>query len=158
MTKRAPITSPSVRAQALSRQPGVIEPPAHAPLHTDAAPFWPDIVAQRSREEWTPHDLAFAADLANTMAQLADNRRRLRTEGEVSKSAGGSPMTNPRVGVVNSLHAQVKAARQSLGLHSAAKGDHRDTLKRRAHAKALDDIADDVATDDLLAKPTGPVQ
>lgn len=154
MTKRPRIDSAAAQTAILSEVRRPIVPPAHVPLEADAGPFWTDIVASRSREEWASHDLAFAADLANAMASLAANRRKLRAEGETSVSAGGNPTTNPRVGVVNSLHAQVKAARQSLGLHSAAKGDQRDTLKRRAMAQALDDTADSVADDDLLARPS----
>lgn len=153
MTKKHRIDSVAAQVAIMGQARVPIEPPAHVPLEPDAAGFWADIIASRSREEWALHDLTFAADLANTMAQLAANRRTLRKEGETTVSAGGNAMTNPRVGVVNSLHAQVKAARQSLGLHSAAKGDQRDILKRRAHAKALDEAADGAADDALLARP-----
>lgn len=153
MTKKHRIDSVAAQAAVMAQGRAPIEPPAHVPLEADAAGFWTEIIAARSREEWAAHDLAFAADLANTMAQLAANRRALRKEGETTTSAGGNPMTNPRMGVVNSLHAQVKAARQSLGLHSAAKGDQRDVLKRREHAKALDEAADGAAEDTLLARP-----
>lgn len=154
MTKKARIDSVAAQVAIMAQCRSPIEPPAHVPLEPDALAFWTDIIASRSREEWAAHDMTFAADLANTMAQLALNRRTLRKEGETTVSAGGNAMTNPRVGVVNSLHAQVKAARQSLGLHSAAQGDQRDILKRRAHAKALDDAADDAAADTLLARPS----
>lgn len=150
MNRKPRIDSAAAQVAVMQDRREIVAP-AHVPLEKDAGPFWSEIVAARSREEWTPHDLAFAADLANTMAMLADNRRKLRDEGSTSISKGGNPTTNPRVGVVNSLHAQVKAARQSLGLHSAARGDQRDVLNRRAKAKHLEDVAD--ATDDLIARP-----
>lgn len=152
MTKRQRITSIAAQVEIMART-GPLEPPAHVPLEPDAGGFWSDIIASRSREEWAAHDLAFAADLANAQAQLAANRRALRKEGETTVSPAGTPMVNPRVGVVNSLHAQVKAARQSLGLHSAAKGDHRDVLRRRARAQELEAAADDASGNDLLARP-----
>lgn len=150
MTKKARIDSVAAQVAIMAQSHAPLAPPAHVPLEGHAAGFWGEIISARSREEWTPHDLAFAADLANTMAQLADNRRLLRKEGETTTSAGGNPMTNPRMGVVNSLHAQVKAARQSLGLHSAAKGDQRDVLKRRAGGKTLEETVDGL--DDLLGR------
>ena len=154
MTKKQRIDSVAAQVAVMANSRAPIEPPAHVPLEPDALGFWAGIVAARSREEWAAHDLTFAADLANTMAQLAANRRALRKEGETTTSAGGNPMTNPRMGVVNSLHAQVKAARQSLGLHSAAKGDQRDVLKRRTRAQEIEDAADDAAGQDLLARPS----
>lgn len=151
MTKRQRITSIAAQVEIMAGTRR-LAPPAHVPLEADAEPFWNDIIASRSCEEWVAHDLAFAADLANAQAQLAANRKALRNEGETTVSPAGTPMLNPRVGVVNSLHAQVKAARQSLGLHSAAKGDHRDVLRRRARAKELEDAADDASAQELLPR------
>lgn len=153
MTKRQRIDSAAAQVAIMANSRAPIEPPAHVPLEPDAVEFWAGIIAARSREEWAAHDLTFAADLANTMAMLAANRKALRTEGETTTSAGGNPMTNPRMGVVNSLHAQVKASRQSLGLHSAAKGDQRDILRRRSRAQEIEGAADDAAGQDLLARP-----
>lgn len=152
MSKRQRITSIAAQVEIMAATRRLI-PPGHVPLEADAEAFWKDIIASRSCEEWAAHDLAFAADLANAQAQLAANRRALRSEGETTVSPAGTPMLNPRMGVVNSLHAQVKAARQSLGLHSAAKGDHRDVLRRRARAKELEQAADDASGQELLARP-----
>lgn len=154
MAKRQPVNSIAGQVAAMANSRAPLDPPSHVPLDPDAAGFWKDIVAARSREEWTSHDLAFAADLANAMARLHANRKALRAEGEVIANASGTPMVNPRAGVVQSLHAQVKAARQSLGLHSAAKGDQRDVLRRRALSKEAENAADDAAADDLLARPS----
>jgi hypothetical protein len=154
MAKRQPVNSIAGQVAAMANSRAPLDPPSHVPLDPDAAGFWKDIVAARSREEWTSHDLAFAADLANAMARLHANRKALRAEGEVTANASGTPMVNPRAGVVQSLHAQVKAARQSLGLHSAAKGDQRDVLRRRALSKEAENAADDAAADDLLARPS----
>ena len=154
MTKRQPINSTAGQVAAMANSRAPLDPPSHVPLEPEAAGFWTEIVAARSREEWTPHDLAFAADLANAMARLHANRKKVRAEGETTVSPAGTPMVNPRVGVVNSLHAQVKAARQSLGLHSAARGDHRDVLRRRALSQEAESAADDAAADSLLARPT----
>lgn len=130
-----------------------INPPAHAPLDDDALPFWNDIVAARAASEWNEHDLTCASDLANAMAQLVENRRLLRAEGEVLKPEGGKEFANPRVAVVHGLHAQVKTARQSLYIHGRANGRVEDVAKRRTQAKEIED-GNPLADDDLLARPT----
>ena len=132
-----------------------INPPAHAPLYEDALPFWNDIVAARAQSEWNEHDLTCASDLANTMAQLVENRRMLRAEGEVLITEKGSSYANPRVSVVHGLHAQIKSARQSLHIHGRAAGEARDVGKRRVQARAIEagsPLAGD--DEDLLARPT----
>ena len=132
-----------------------INPPAHAPLDDDALPFWNEIVAARAQSEWNDHDLTCASDLANAMAQLVENRRMLRAEGEVLETEKGSKFANPRVSVVHGLHAQIKSARQSLYIHGRAAGEARDVGKRRAQAREIE-AGSPLATDDeaLLARPT----
>lgn len=129
-----------------------INPPAHAPLDDDALPFWNDIVAARAQSEWNDHDLTCASDLANAMAQLVENRRILRAEGEVLKPEGGKEFANPRVAVVHGLHAQIKSARQSLYIHGRAAGEARDVGKRRAQAREIE-AGSPLEDDDLLARP-----
>lgn len=132
-----------------------INPPAHAPLDEDALPFWNEVVGARAQSEWNDHDLACASDLANAMAQLVENRRMLRAEGEVLETDKGSKYSNPRVSVVHGLHAQIKSARQSLYIHGRAAGKVEDVAKRRAHAREIEagsPLAGD--DEDLLARPT----
>ena len=130
-----------------------IEPPAHAPLHDDAEPFWSEIIAARAKSEWNEHDLSMASDLANAMAQLVENRRKIREdEGEVLSTDKGSMYANPRVGVVHGLCAQIKAARQSLNIHGRAAGEARDVGVRRAAAREIE-AGSPLAGDDLLARP-----
>ena len=62
MTKRQPINSTAGQVAAMANSRAPLDPPSHVPLEPEAAGFWTEIVAARSREEWTPHDLAFAAD------------------------------------------------------------------------------------------------
>lgn len=130
-----------------------IQPPAHTPLDADATPFWDDIIAARAKSEWNGHDLAVASDLANAMAMLVEQRRLLRTEGVTTTGPKGALMTHPRVSVVHGLHAQIKAARQSLNIHGRANGRVEDVAKRRVQAKEIED-GNPLADEDLLARPT----
>lgn len=146
------IDSKTAQVEVMLKASRKIQPPAHAPLDDDAGPFWDEIISARAVSEWNDHDLACASDLANAMAQLVDNRRKLRTEGEVQANAAGTPMTNPRVSVVHGLHAQIRGARQSLYIHGRAAGEARDVGKRRAQAKEIE-AGNPLAGDDLLARP-----
>lgn len=153
MARKQRIDSATGAVAVMMKAAKRINPPAHAPLDDDALPFWNDIVAARAASEWNEHDLTCASDLANAMAQLVENRRLLRTEGEVLKPEGGKEFANPRVAVVHGLHAQVKAARQSLYIHGRANGRVEDVAKRRAQAKEIED-GNPLADEDLLASPT----
>lgn len=146
------IDSATAAVEVMIRAARDIEPPAHAPLDDDALPFWDDIISARAKSEWSGHDLACASDLANAMAMLVENRRKLRTEGEVLTTDKGASQANPRVSVVHGLHAQIKAARQSLNIHGRAAGEARDVGARRAQAKEIE-AGSPLAGDDLLARP-----
>lgn len=155
MSRRQRIDSATGAVAVMLKAAERINPPAHAPLDEDALPFWNDIVAARARSEWNDHDLTCASDLANTMAQLVENRRMLRAEGEVLKPEGGKEFANPRVAVVHGLHAQIKSARQSLYIHGRTAGKVEDVAKRRAQAREIEagsPLAGD--DEDLLARPT----
>ena len=149
--RKSRIDSTDAAVEVMVRAARTITPPAHAPLDDDAWRFWDDIIAARAKSEWTDHDLAYASDLANAMAQLVENRRKLRDEGEVLTSDKGAKTANPRVAVVHGLHAQIKSSRQSLNIHGRASGEARDVGRRRAQAKEIE--AANPMDDDLLARP-----
>lgn len=153
MSRKQRIDSATGAVAVMLKAAKRINPPAHAPLDDDALPFWNDIVAARAQSEWNDHDLTCASDLANAMAQLVENRRMLRAEGEVLKPDGGKEFANPRVAVVHGLHAQIKSARQSLYIHGRAAGEARDVGKRRDQARKIE-AGSPLEDDDLLARPS----
>ncbi|MFZ2252599.1 MAG: hypothetical protein WAW13_00325, partial [Minisyncoccia bacterium] len=156
MPRKHRIDSTTAAVEVMVRAARDLEPPAHAPLDDDAAPFWDEIIRARAASEWNDHDLTCASDLANAMAQLVENRRKLRTEGEVLGDGKQSKeYANPRVSVVHGLHAQIKSGRQSLNIHGRASGEARDVGKRRAASKGIE-AANPLTGDDneLLARPT----
>lgn len=150
--RAARIDSATEAVSVMLKASAAIKPPAHAPLDDDALPFWDDIIAARAKSEWNGHDLTCASDLANAMAQLVENRRKLRAEGEVLAPEGGKAFANPRVAVVHGLHAQIKTARQSLYIHGRANGRVEDVASRRAQAKEIE-AGSPLVDDDLLARP-----
>lgn len=149
--RKSRIDSTDAAVEVMVKAAKVIAPPAHAPLDDDAGPFWDDIIAARAKSEWSDHDLAYASDLANAMAQLVENRRKLREEGEVLTAEKGAKSANPRVAVVHGLHAQIKSGRQSLNIHGRAAGEARDVGRRRAQTKEIEGA--NPLDDDLLARP-----
>lgn len=152
MSRKQRIDSKTAQVEVMLKASRKIEAPAHAPLDDDAGPFWDEIISARAVSEWNDHDLACASDMANAMAQLVDNRRKLRSEGEVLKQDGGKEYANPRVSVVHGLHAQIRGARQSLYIHGRANGRVEDVAKRRTQAKEIE-AGNPLAGDDLLARP-----
>jgi hypothetical protein len=146
------IDSATAAVEVMVKAARDIQPPAHAPLEDDALPFWDDIISARAKSEWSGHDLACASDLANAMAMLVEQRRILRKDGVTTVGPKGALMAHPRVSVVHGLHAQIKAARQSLNIHGRAAGEARDVGARRAQTKEIE-AGSPLAGDDLLARP-----
>lgn len=151
--RKARIDSAAAAVAVMVQAARDIEPPAHAPLADGALPFWDDIIAAKAKSEWTGHELACASDLANAMAMLVEQRALLRSEGVTTVGPKGGLMAHPRVAVVHGLHAQIKAARQSLNIHGRAAGEARDVGARRKQAKAIE-AANPLEDEDLLARPT----
>lgn len=155
MPRKHRIDSTTAAVEVMVRAARDLEPPAHAPLDDDAAPFWGEIIRARAASEWNDHDLTCASDLANAMAQLVQNRRKLRQEGEVLGGGANKEYANPRVAVVHGLHAQIKSGRQSLSIHGRAAGEARDVGRRRSAAKVIESANPLTGDDnDLLARPT----
>lgn len=146
------IDSATAAVEVMVKAARDIQPPAHAPLEDDALPFWDDIISARAKSEWSGHDLACASDLANAMAMLVEQRRILRKDGVTTVGPKGALMAHPRVSVVHGLHAQIKAARQSLNIHGRAAGEARDVGARRVQTKEIE-AGSPLAGDDLLARP-----
>ena len=147
------IDSATAAVEVMVKAARDIQPPAHAPLHDDALPFWDDIISARARSEWNGHDLAVASDLANAMAMLVAERAELRKDGVTTVGPKGALMAHPRVSVVHGLTAQVKAARQSLNIHGRAAGEARDVGARRTAAKQIESASPLADDDGLLARP-----
>ncbi|MFS0736945.1 hypothetical protein ABC347_07835 [Sphingomonas sp. 1P06PA] len=157
MTKRRQRVD-SVTAQVEVMQAAVvtIEAPAHVPLVEADQPFWCSILSEKTKAEWTGHDLELAAMLAIAMRRLRDEELALSGEDAVVTTTGGNLAANPRLRIVSDLHSRVMKYRQTLGIHNRGKnGEQRDVDKRRSQARVSEDAATRVADeDDLIARPT----
>src|SRR3546814_7814482 len=117
-----------------------IAPPAHVRMREEDWPFWPSVLAEFARSEWTDHPLEMAAMLARALAALERESYELRAEGSVMTSERGPPVVNPRKTVVQMHAGTILSLRRSLSLHARApQGAARDAGKRRAAAKEMED-------------------
>jgi hypothetical protein len=104
------------------------------------------IVSARCRDEWSAADLALAAQLARTQADIEAETRLLHAEGTLLGAA-----INPRAVVVDQLIKRQLAMLRSLRMTGRVAGDTRDELGRRQTARKARKLRDDLKDDPLLA-------
>lgn len=154
MARKQRIDSASAAVVVVQASAQELHAPDHVPLTDKDAPFWRSIIAEKPKAEWTAHDLEIAALLAMSLRKMGEQEVLLDNEGPVITTVGGNLAANPRCRIVADLHARAMKYRQSLGIHNRGKaGEHRDVVKRRAIASAVE--AANPAHDDLLASPAG---
>lgn len=152
-SRKAPITSTSAAVVVMQKAQSQIMPPSTVPLDDCDLPFFANVLEEFARSEWTAHQLELAAMMARTMSDLNTEQQKLREEGSVLRTPGGTPVVNPRKTVIQMHASTILSYRRSLGLHARAQsGEARDIGKRRESTKAIEagGAADD---DELLARP-----
>lgn len=143
---------------------GPLDPPAHVRLREGDRPFWDAIVSARARNRWDDADLAIAANLARTEADIETLQERLDREGHVIENQKGTPIANPLHAILETLTRRAVALSRMLHVHPEAKdGESRDQGKKlgkqRQAGQSIQtavDVAGDLGNDALLggrAKP-----
>lgn len=134
-----------------------LRPPAHVQISADAEPYYTDIVRARARNEWNPHQLTIAAQLAECMAEQRDVAAELVLEGRVIINGRGTKVANPLVGILEQLARRQMALGRSLQMIGRAIGDPRKPTMQRELEKNARDLAtqvgaegEDVEADDNL--------
>jgi hypothetical protein len=125
--------------------------PTHVRLRACDKPFWDDILRARARDEWTEADLVVAAQLARTMSDIETESETLENEGSVLKNDRGTPVMNPRHGVLEQLARREMALMRSLQMLGTAKGDKRAQMNKRVLERSAGKARDQISEDDLLA-------
>lgn len=126
--------------------------PDHVKLGNSDKPFMESIISQRAKANWTAHDLEIAADLARMMADLQQERKKLRKEGSVIYADDGKAFKNPRFDIVRKIETNILSQRRSLGLHARVRdGNPEKTGPRNEQAKAWERDAQNMMGDGLLA-------
>ena len=147
MTRRNPHTTSTETGNLMRSAPP--SPPAHVDVPDEAMPHWFAIVTAKSPDSWTPHDLAMAAELARTFADLERLRREIHAEGDVVKGK-----VNPKHKLSDTLSARAIKLTRLLQIHPlATQGRSADQGKRNTAARAAQETAEGLGDDPLI--PTG---
>lgn len=144
-------TSERVRIAAAAKR--VIVPPDNIPLNDEEMVFFNNIINERTRADWSAHQIEMASLLARAMHGLNRQSAALSKEGELIRSPEGKVIQNPRKKMIEDSWKIVVAIRRSMGVHSRAMhGDPREAMKREIVAKGYEQDA--LNNDDgLLAMP-----
>jgi len=127
-----------------------LRPPPHVTLREQDWAFWRAIVAARARDTWTDVDLAHAANLARTQADIETVQRDLGAEGFTLMNERGTTVQNPKFSILETLSRRAVLLSKSLQVHAhATVGESREQApKNKAEAKARKaDI------DELISRP-----
>jgi hypothetical protein len=117
---------------------GPRDPLPYAPVPEAAMPFWLAIMRNRPRDRWNDHDLALAANLARTLADIEKLQGDLAVEGYVVAGK-----VNPKHQLVEALTKRVSALSRLLHVHVEATSgraqDAGNALLREQQARSAPD-------------------
>lgn len=132
-----------------------LKPPLAAELDKRYMPYWLVVVATRATQDWDECSLLLAAQLAEVMGNIVDEKKLLKDEGTVVKSEKGWPAANPRSFVIDRLHRREFALLRMLKISSIQSGDPRDLVKARDLERFAKKVAEgrDEEDTELLARP-----
>lgn len=134
-----------------------LRPPAHVQLSASAEPYFGDIVRARARDEWNPHQLTIAAQLAECMVEQTEVAAELVLEGRVVTNGKGTRVANPLVSIMEQLARRQMALGRSLQMIGRAVADPRKPTQQRKLEQTARELAAQVGgegadeEDDLLA-------
>lgn len=127
---RADSAAAAIKAMANAAQ-AAITPPEYVTITESAKPYFDAVVRARARDEWEECDLVVAAQLAQCMADIAEEDAALRSEGKVVKNDRGTQVMNPRTTVLEQLARREMALMRTLRMGGRIAGDTRDQLGKR---------------------------
>lgn len=125
-------------AQAVALGP--LDPPAHVTLRPGDRPFWNAIMTARARDTWTDTDLATAANLARSQADIERLQAQLDATGYMVEGKA-----NPLAAIVETLTRRAVALSRVLHVHAEATvGKSEDAAKALANERAAATEDDDL--------------
>lgn len=107
-------------AAAQSASLGPLEPPAHVTLRPGDRPFWDAIMLARARDTWTAPDLATAASLARSQADVEVLQAAVDLEGFTIPSGNGVPIVNPKHKLLETITRRAVSLARVLHVHAEA--------------------------------------
>ena len=110
------------------------------------------ITESRERDSWAPHDLALAAQLAQTQERYQSAMADVAANGTTLTTEKGHQTLNPAVSALSSLGSAIARLTSLLGLGASQRGLSTDGQRGRNKAeKTARDVLRKVAHCDLLA-------
>lgn len=129
-----------------------LRPPPHVQISAAAEPYFADIVRARARDEWNPHQLTIAVQLAECMVEQQEVGVELALEGRVVRNDRGTRVANPLVSISEQLARRQMALGRSLQTIGRSVGDPRAKTKQRQLENKARGLVQEVSKeDDLLA-------
>lgn len=99
----------------------------------------------RPRDTWNDSDLAMAANLARTQADVERLQAEVYREGEIVAAPNGSPTINPRCRLIETLSRRAISLAVALHVHvEATVGKSRDQVKAHELEKQAEHANDDL--------------
>ena len=127
-----------------------LEPPPHVALRQQDIPFWRAIVNARARDTWNDIDLAHAANLARTQADIEAIQAALDAEGFTLINERGTTVQNPKFSILETLSRRAVLLSKTLQVHAhATVGESREQVAKNKQQAKVKRLADD----SLFARP-----
>ena len=106
-------------------------PPKHIKLRPGDRPFWVAITRARARETWNPVDLAKAANLARTQADIERISQEVEEEGDIVVNTKGTQIVNPKHNLLETLTRREAMLSRIIHVHAEATvGKSEDAAKK----------------------------
>jgi hypothetical protein len=147
---RADSATAAIAAMANAAK-GALQPPGYVTITDSALPYFDAVVRARARDEWAECDLVVASQLAQCMADMADEDAELRIEGKVVTNDRGTQIMNPRTTVLEQLARREMALMRTLRMGGRIAGDSRDQAGTRKIERESRKLREELEEDDLLA-------
>lgn len=142
-------TAAVAAVQSASLRP--LQPPDHISLRPGDRPFWDAIMLARARDTWTDADLATAAGLARSQADIERLQAEVDVEGFTIPSGNGTPIVNPKHKLLETLTRRAVSLSRVLHVHAEATvGRSRDAGNALANERQASLPLDD--EDDLIPR------
>lgn len=130
---------------------GPLQPPAHITLRPGDRPFWDAIMLARARDTWTDTDLATAANLARSQADIERLQAEVDVEGFTILSGNGVPIVNPKHKLLETITRRAVSLSRVLHVHAeSVVGRSRDAGNALANERQASLLLDD--EDDLIPR------
>lgn len=129
----------------------VLQPPAHIKLRDGDWAFWEAIIRARARDTWNDVDLAKAANLARTQADIERLQIEIEEDGDTITNSRGTKVVNPKHTLLETLTRREIALSRTIHVHAEATvGRSEDAAKKLAEETTARESLDAIQDDGLI--------